>query len=199
MQGNASTLGANQFRITIPRPPGGEKFFRLRALFGSDPNHRRGGGVTSVKVWDGPDDGRRRAARTVEYRQKPNRLIPDNAPTGVGDTLKVPENIDLATLSIYVDISHAHVGDLVVELVSPQGKTVLLRARSGGSSPDLVGWYDAELPLPSPGLFNQFIGDRATGEWTLRLSDHSAGDAGQLNEWALRLTGYERASLVSKK
>lgn len=195
MQGNFSNRGTNKFRITIPRPPGGENFFRIRAIFGLDPDH----GATAAMIWDGPDDGLRRAARTVEYRQKPNRPIPDNAPTGIRDTLKVPENLDLTELSIYVNVSHAHVGDLVIELVSPNGKAVLLRARSGGSRPDLVGWYDVELPLPSPGLFNQFIGERATGEWTLRLSDQGAGDAGQLNEWALRLTGYERASLVSQK
>jgi subtilisin-like proprotein convertase family protein len=62
-----------------------------------------------------------------------------------------------------------------------------------------VGWYGVELPLPFPGLFDQFIGERATGEWTLRLIDQAAGDAGQLNEWAPQLTGYERASLVSQK
>jgi subtilisin-like proprotein convertase family protein len=199
MQGNLSNLGANRFRITVPRPPGGEKFFRLRALFGLDPDHNHGGGATSAKLWDGRDDGLRRAARTVEYRQQPNRPIPDNATTGIRDALNVRDNLDLTGLRIYVNVSHTHVGDLVVELVAPNGKAVVLRTRSGATKPDLVGWYGVELPLPLPGLFNQFIGERANGEWTLRLSDQGAGDAGQLNEWALRLTGYERASLLSQK
>jgi subtilisin-like proprotein convertase family protein len=55
------------------------------------------------------------------------------------------------------------------------------------------------LPLPAPGLFNQFIGESATGEWTLRIIDQAAGSVGHLNEWALHLTGYERVSLISQK
>jgi len=192
---NFHDVGKNTFRTIVPRPAGGQKFFRLRSVFDQHRNTQ----ATSAKVWNVPDEGMRKGARTVEYRHKPNLAIPDNLVDGIEDTLKVQDNLDLTAFSLYVNVSHIHIGDLVIKLISPAGKTVMLRARSGELMPDLVGWYDLELPLPSPGLFNEFIGERANGGWTLHLSDQAAGDTGQLNEWALRLTGYERASMVSQK
>jgi len=84
-------------------------------------------------------------------------------------------------------------------LISPSGSKVSLRSRSGSSERNWAGWYGVDLPFSSSSLLAQFIGERGAGEWTLHVSDHAPGDTGELDEWALRLTGYDLTPLVSKK
>ncbi len=114
------------------------------------------------------------------------------------------EDVNLTNL----DIAHTWVGDLRVELTSPQGTTITLMANpgSGGCDNDdiLVG-FDDEAPMPYTALnsmcngqppaiegtfqpfqaLSEFNGEPIQGTWTLTVYDDANEDGGTLRGWGL--------------
>jgi len=126
---------------------------------------------------------------TVEYCRTPGLPIPDSNPSGVYDTITVPEDMDISDVQIYVNIPHTYIGDLIVEITSPEATTVRLHNRTGGSADNLVGWYDSELTVDGPGALADFAGESSLGAWTLHVSDNAGADVGTLVEWCVEITG----------
>ncbi|KOV85060.1 S8 family serine peptidase [Nocardia sp. NRRL S-836] len=79
-----------------------------------------------------------------------------------------------ATSTIKVSITHTYKGDLVVDLVAPDGTVVNLHNRSGGSADNINETYTKDLS-----------GEAANGTWTLRVRDAAFLDTGTLNSWTL--------------
>ncbi|ANZ42108.1 peptidase S8/S53 subtilisin kexin sedolisin [Lentzea guizhouensis] len=79
-----------------------------------------------------------------------------------------------ATASVKVAITHTYKGDLVVDLVAPDGTVVNLHNRSGGSADNINETYTKNLS-----------GEAANGTWTLRVRDAAFLDTGTLNSWTL--------------
>ena len=99
------------------------------------------------------------------------------------------------------DIAHTATGDLRLEIVAPDGTTVLLAARKGssgdnfenttfsdsasqsieGAGAPFTGVYRPEEPLSG------LIGTPQQGTWKLRVSDEAGSDEGTLNAWGLDL------------
>jgi subtilisin-like proprotein convertase family protein len=95
--------------------------------------------------------------------------------------------IDIAEVNVFVDIDHTYQGDLRLTLVSPSGTTCLLHDRSGGSTDDIVTWYDTETaPVES---LDVFVGESSFGLWKLVVEDQAGGDTGALNDWQLEICG----------
>lgn len=116
-----------------------------------------------------------------QYRATPDKAIPDNQPAGLRDVIRVGEQGLLAALVVGVDISHTFIGDLVVSLTSPSGRSVRLHDRAGGNADDLVkSWSAASLPA-----LQGFIGEPAAGDWTLLVQDLAPVDTGRLRAWSL--------------
>jgi subtilisin-like proprotein convertase family protein len=104
--------------------------------------------------------------------------------------IEVPDYYCVGDLDVDVDITHTYIGDLIVELTSPDGTTVRLHNRTGGSSNDIVTRYDddGEGTVPDgPGALSDFDLEIAAGVWTLSVSDNAGADQGTLNSWSLRL------------
>jgi subtilisin-like proprotein convertase family protein len=120
------------------------------------------------------------ADRLVNAQATPNLPIPDvGAP--VTSTIQIQDAGTINELRISVDITHSFIGDLRVDLVTPQGVTVALHANTGGSANDLVTTYSAQL---TPAL-RPLIGTSITGAWKLRVSDVLRFDIGTLNSWRI--------------
>ncbi len=81
-----------------------------------------------------------------------------------------------ATSSIAVNIVHTYKGDLVVDLVAPDGSVYNLHNRSGGSADNIVTTYSKNLST-----------EAANGTWTLRVRDAASADTGYINTWTLTL------------
>ncbi len=117
----------------------------------------------------------------------PPPTIIDNLPPVVSTTTVgqagLVDDIDLA-----VDITHTFIGDLTLDLLSPNGVTVRVHNQSGGSTDNLQVTYDddggAGTISPSQPL-SAFDGDTAVGTWTLTVDDLLGGDQGLLHEWTL--------------
>ncbi|MFD0724959.1 M14 family zinc carboxypeptidase [Lysobacter brunescens] len=87
-----------------------------------------------------------------------------------GRTGNAPSN---ATLS--VNISHTYRGDVVIDLIAPDGTVYPVKASSGSDSADNV-IQSYQLNLSSEPL---------NGTWRLRVSDVDQQDSGRLNSWSL--------------
>jgi subtilisin-like proprotein convertase family protein len=126
---------------------------------------------------------------TYKHCESPALAIPDMNPSGVYDSLTFPEDVTVSDVEVYVDITHTYIGDLIVEVTSPEGTTVRLHNRSGGGADNLVGWYDTELAVNGPGALSDFLGESSMGEWTLWVSDNAGSDFGTVNQWCVQVTG----------
>jgi carboxypeptidase T len=102
--------------------------------------------------------------------------IPDNTTVNSPITVSgVPGNA-LATSTAEVHIVHTFRGDLVVDLVAPDGTVYNLLNRSGGSADNVDQTFSVNLS-----------GEAANGTWNLRVRDAASLDTGFLNSWRLTL------------
>jgi serine protease len=82
-----------------------------------------------------------------------------------------------SALQVGVDITHTYRGDLVLDLVAPDGSAYRLKSSSTSDSADNVNTtYTVDASS-----------DTANGTWKLRVQDVAASDTGKLNSWKLTL------------
>lgn len=118
----------------------------------------------------------------VRHVSTPNRAVPDNNPTGIADTIAVPEAVTIASIKVGLDITHSYRGDLHVTLTTPWGAPVELHPKGqGGNTRDLKLTYD-ETILPA---LSTLRGRSTQGAWKLLVQDLAAVDTGRLNSWGL--------------
>jgi subtilisin-like proprotein convertase family protein len=130
--------------------------------------------------------------------------IPDDSSAGVTSTINVRtpgrvKDVDVRIASVI----HSYVGDLVIDLTSPEGTTVRLADHPGGpdnSGDHLINTvFDDEAAVgissgaaPYTGSFrpqndqlSRFDGQQRQGAWRLRVRDLSEGDTGTLTDWQM--------------
>jgi subtilisin-like proprotein convertase family protein len=116
-----------------------------------------------------------RTLTSAKSSQAP-KAIPDRKK--IVSSLKVSDQPSTAysNITLNLDIDHTAIGDLVVRLRSPQGRTFLLHNQTGGKDDnlDLIGFA-----LPSSRITNP------NGTWTLWISDRKGGNIGKLVDWGL--------------
>ncbi|WP_189155184.1 S8 family peptidase [Lentzea pudingi] len=112
------------------------------------------------------------------YTNTTATAIPDNGPavtstiSVTGRTGSAPANTKVA-----VDIKHAWRGDVVIDLVAPDGSVYNLKPSSGSDSgDDIKTTYTVNV-----------AGEQANGTWSLRVQDTEDYLAGTLNSWALTI------------
>ncbi|MER5870373.1 M28 family metallopeptidase [Streptomyces sp. NPDC002044] len=102
--------------------------------------------------------------------------IPDNSTTAVTSPITVSgvAGNAPATTKVDVNIVHTYRGDLVVDLVAPDGTVYNLHNRTGGSADNLVQSYTVNASS-----------EVANGSWKLRARDAAAQDVGYINSWKI--------------
>ncbi|MFF2571984.1 M4 family metallopeptidase [Streptomyces sp. NPDC058084] len=101
--------------------------------------------------------------------------VPDNGAavtssvTVSGVTGNAPSN-----LSVGVNIVHTYIGDLVVDLIAPDGSVYNLHNRSGGSADNINQTYTVNASS-----------EVANGVWKLRVQDKASIDTGYINSFKL--------------
>ncbi|MFI0922435.1 M4 family metallopeptidase [Streptomyces sp. NPDC021012] len=86
-----------------------------------------------------------------------------------GITGNAPSN-----LQVGVDIVHTYIGDLVVDLIAPDGSVYNLSNRAGGSTDNINQTYTVNASS-----------EVANGVWKLRVQDKAAIDTGYINSFKL--------------
>jgi subtilisin-like proprotein convertase family protein/uncharacterized protein YvpB len=135
--------------------------------------------------------------------------IPDNDGNGIIDEILIFDDRLLVNLSVYLNISHSWIGDLVVTLTNQHtGEKITVLDRPGipnslygCSSDNIITILDdaaaqsvdnkcaynpaiSGIYLPTEEL-SSFAGKSVSGIWKINVSDHSLHDIGFLNHWCL--------------
>ncbi|MEV7078280.1 S8 family serine peptidase [Streptomyces sp. NPDC093516] len=79
-----------------------------------------------------------------------------------------------SALQVGVDITHTYRGDLVIDLVAPDGSTYRLKSAASDSADNVNTTYTVNASA-----------EVANGTWKLRVQDTAAQDTGTLNSWRL--------------
>ncbi len=79
-----------------------------------------------------------------------------------------------ATLKVSVNIKHTYRGDVVLDLLAPDGTAYRLKNSGSDSADDIVATYTVNASS-----------EVANGTWKLRVQDVAAQDTGTLNSWKL--------------
>ena len=108
------------------------------------------------------------------FENTDNYSIPDNNSTGVSSPISVTRSGDSGSVSVAVNITHTYKGDLVVDLIHPDGTVYNLHNRSGGSANNIIETYSVDVGTKD-----------SLGEWSLRVRDLASRDLGTINEWSI--------------
>jgi M6 family metalloprotease-like protein len=166
----------------------------------------------SSRLWDGSDSGLEISGvsapgevmkftvggsadpvELIRAEAAPKMAIPDNKTAGVVSQVAITQPGNAATLTVAVDITHTWIGDLVVELKSPSGKTALLHNGTGGNRQNLLATFTSTDTTSLASL----VGEPVHGNWTLTVRDRAAEDVGVLNRWSLELTTQRPSAPVA--
>ena len=123
------------------------------------------------------------------------------------DTSDFADDLNIADVTVQVDITHPLIGDLFLGVTSPDGVLVCLYEGpilgTGGSEsgmsctfsdtgvvPGTVP-YDCGCDIRSegPGNLADFYASQSLGEWTFRARDAVSGNVGTLDTWCLTVLG----------
>ncbi len=124
--------------------------------------------------------------RVIDIQENSGLDIPDVGAT-VSSSIVVSEEGRITEFRVQVNISHTYIGDLRVDLITPEGTGVVLHNHTGAWANDIVRTYSAQdTPALQP-LLNKSI----KGTWQLRVRDTFRLDVGRLNGWriAARVVG----------
>ncbi|MCW3122007.1 MAG: hypothetical protein JWQ38_1499 [Flavipsychrobacter sp.] len=143
--------------------------------------------------------------------------VPDNTPAGITSALSVagiPVGANITSVKVRFNITMTFDGDLTIGLTAPNGKTLNLVNRRGGSGDNFVNTvvssaggltfvssaapftntYSADAVLgvgPTSLLSNTNIwGDLysvPSGAWTLSARDNASGDVAKITSWILTI------------
>ena len=123
----------------------------------------------------------------VSAHAAPNSTIPDNTAAGITSELTILDPIELDWVEVTADIRHANIGDLTINLISPDGTRSILVDRPGVTSTSSSGSANDDIRFTLSS--NHHWGETSVGTWRLNVVDNSAGTTGRLAEWTLRLYG----------
>jgi hypothetical protein len=107
--------------------------------------------------------------------------IPDNNATGVSSVINVPAGLDVQHVTVSTNITHTYRGDLVIQVIAPNGQTATLSNREGSSADNFV--------TTNQDISASFTaGSAASGQWKLFVRDLAAIDVGTINSFSLAIT-----------
>jgi subtilisin-like proprotein convertase family protein len=119
--------------------------------------------------------------------QSPDRAlsIPENNSAGITSTLTISDTRVIERVFVRIDIAHPVRGDLRIDLVAPDGTSILLQQASFDRGPDVHATFGITAQ-PAESL-DVLRGIRAEGVWKLIVRDTRALDSGTLLSWGLVL------------
>jgi subtilisin family serine protease len=108
------------------------------------------------------------------YSNGTDYAINDNSTVSSPITVSGRTGNGSATTPVAVNIIHTYRGDLVVDLVAPDGSVYNLLNRSGGSADNVNQTFNVNLS-----------GEALNGTWNLRVRDAATIDTGRIDSWSI--------------
>ena len=108
------------------------------------------------------------------FENTANINIPDNNTTGITSSINSTRTGQSGTVSVEVKIVHTYIGDLIVDVIHPDGTVYNVHNRTGGSADNINQTYSVNA------------GSKASnGEWKLRVRDRAGADTGYIDSWKI--------------
>ncbi|CAM8662094.1 Kexin/furin catalytic domain [Paracoccaceae bacterium] len=122
-----------------------------------------------------------------------NTSIPD---AGVWrKTFTIANSLRVEHVELGIDLSHTRLGDLVIELTSPNGTVSTLMNRPTVNAEQPFGLTGDDSGVPTHLLWDfssvQFWGEDSAGQWTITVHDLRAEETGSLSSLSLRVYGED--------
>jgi serine protease len=158
-------LGGNAETCNITTAQVGTYYVRLKAY-----SSFSGVSLTGSYTTGGGGGG------TQTYTNGTDVSIPDNNTTGVYSNISVSGRTGNGGSStpVAIAIVHPYIGDLIIDLVAPDGSVYNLHNRSGGSADNISKTVNVNLS-----------GEALNGTWRLRARDLASADVGYINSWSI--------------
>jgi subtilisin-like proprotein convertase family protein len=110
------------------------------------------------------------------------KTIPDNSNTGVSSVINVaPAALTLQKVTVSANITHTFRGDLVIQVIAPNGQIATLSNRAGGSADNFTA---TNLDITS----SFTAGSVVSGQWRLFVRDLAAVDVGTITAFSVSVT-----------
>ena len=133
-------------------------------------------------------NGYTRVAGSVDGDDAYPAIIPDDDFSGLTLTIELPHWAAGFVLDMHcgVKISHTYIGDLTVELQSPDATSVVLHDGTGSGGDSIMTVYDLQT-IPDSGSMDDFASEEyfQNDIWTLTIIDDAAYDTGEIEDWVL--------------
>ena len=113
----------------------------------------------------------------VEYAEGLGLGIPDHGEPLV-KAIQMNGSGPIKDISVFVKINHTYIGDLEVQLISPEGKSVMLHNRTGSGN-DIIEQRYGRGGVSVKEL-ESLIGRETRGEWKISVRDTISQDTGTL-------------------
>lgn len=171
----------------------------------SDGDGSIGGGESPkadrVMFFDGNKNGILDAPSSATFNKSTSMPISDFV-TSDDPLVVAGAGMVLLDTRVTVNLTHTWMADLQIWLVAPDGDSVQLFNRHGGSGDNLVStvFDDSAAASISTGTapftgtwrpiapLSTLIGKNPNGTWNLRIRDNAGGDVGTLTSWSLTLS-----------
>ena len=122
--------------------------------------------------------------------------IPDGE-SSYSRTFHVDGNISVEHVELGIDLRHTRLGDVIIELTSPNGTVSRLMDRPGATADNPFGIGGEDQAINPSTLTHllwdfssvQFWGEQAAGDWTVTVKDVRAEETGSLASLSLRVYG----------
>ncbi|ROU07454.1 PKD domain-containing protein [Lysobacter enzymogenes] len=110
------------------------------------------------------------------YTNGADANIPDNNATGVTSSISVAGRTGNAPTNaqVAVNIVHTYQGDLIVDLIAPDGSVYNLHNRTGSGTDNINRTYTVNLSS-----------EALNGTWRLRAADRASVDTGRIDSWSI--------------
>jgi subtilisin-like proprotein convertase family protein len=136
-------------------------------------------------ILSGCDDTRPRGEQTFFQSSDRALAIPENSSAGLTSQLTIADPRAIDRIFVRVDIAHPLRGDLRIDLVAPDGTTVILQQASLERGADIHTTYGLTAQPAEP--LDVLQGRSAAGVWKLVVRDLRSFDTGTLLSWGLIL------------
>ena len=143
------------------------------------------GAVRLSETWD--LQSTRANEQVVSGSSSPSAAIPNGG--SVSDTITIGTGLNIDHVEVSISITHNHIGDLIVKLVSPDGTESVIVNRPGKTPTS-----STDTGLTTDNINFTFSstnhwGETGVGTWTIIVEDQGPGGTGFLNGWTLNLYG----------
>ena len=117
-------------------------------------------------------------------------------------TLNVPVSGTISDVNVVNRITHTYLSDVQTDISSPQNPTTFIKLfnrgcgntngtlnllfNDGSAAINCLGGAASQSVAPAVAL-SAFNGQSPTGNWTFRVYDNFAGDAGTINNWSIEV------------